>query len=149
MNDNSMNTNRCGNCGGEQIILGRSIKCFDCGLCHGDDPTTDGAKVAVANDVLDFGHSIHVPNDDLPDDVFEYKRFDGIHRVRCTTMVAGEKYRDDAPAPVVPGIHPSFYDGVDEVGVLFVDRGEVVRYEACPYIERTHTAGNQTGGASA
>ena len=141
------NPNRCDNCGGEQIVLGRSVKCFDCGLCHGDDSTTDKAMLAVANDLLTIGHEIHVADENLPDGVFEYERLAEICRVRCTRMVTGDL--DTDPLPLQPGIHPSLYEGVDEVGVLFVDRDQVVRYEARPYTERTHAMGCTNGGVSA
>jgi hypothetical protein len=147
MFDTSMKTNRCDNCGDEQIILGRSVKCFGCGLCHGDDPTTDKAVLAVANDVLNVGHNIHVSDDNPPDGVFEYERHGEIRRVVCTTMVA----EDPATVlpPLRPGIHPSLFNDVEEVGILFVDRNQVVRYEARPYIERTHATGSTQGGVSA
>jgi len=131
-----ISTNRCDNCGGEQTIIGRSVKCFDCGLCHGEDPTTDRAMLAVGNDLLTLGHKIHVTDEDLPDDVFEYERLGEIRRVRCTTIVTDDP--TTARPPLQPGIHPSLFEGVEEVGVLFVDRNQVVRYEACPYIERTY-----------
>lgn len=140
-------TNRCDNCGGEQVVLGRSVKCFDCGLCHSDDPTTDRAMLAAANDLLTLGHKIHVTDEDPPDDVFEYERRGEVRRVRCTTMVTGGPAT--ARPPLRPGIHPSLFEDVEEVGVLFVDQNQVIRYEARPYIERTHATGSPKGGVSA
>jgi len=150
-NKSDMNTNRCGNCGGEQLILGRAVKCFDCGFCHGDDPTTTDATVAVANEVMAVHHdAIHVSDDrpelvDEDDAVFQYERGNRLVTIRCVEMIAGDT---EGPVPLVPGIHRSFYEGVDEVGVYFIDRDEVQRYEARPYYQRTHAASRSGTGAS-
>jgi len=151
-----MNHNRCGNCGGEQVVLGANIKCFDCGRSWGDDPTTEQATLAVANAVLTRGHDIQTGSEWTDEDgVFEYAmngRDDKTRRVRCVAMYGG--YEDDGdvsnPVPLVPGIDRELMKGVDEVGVLFVDTDRVVRYEAVPYHQRTHAQSSVgDGGATA
>lgn len=142
-----MNYGRCEHCGGEKVPLGRTVKCYECGLTYGDDPPYKQLNLRVVNWIQDISPWSFVTADTGEPDTFVVNsNADGEQAVRALELVAGGNAKG---RPLVPGIHPSYYENVDWVVVWFRDLDRIQQYQAVPFRERQYAQKKQNGGASA
>jgi len=141
-----MNHGRCEHCGGEKVPLGRTVKCYDCGLAYGEDPPYEDTNIRVGNWIQNISPWSFITADtDEPDTFAVEFELHGEHTVRALDLVSGDKARQ---RPFVSDIHPSYYDGVDWVIVWFRDLDLVQQYQAVPFRERDYATATESGGAS-
>lgn len=130
-----MTDKTCANCNAETVPIGQTVKCFDCGRFHGEDPGLKHAMLKAVVYYADLGYRIE---NIAENGVLTVTDTSGRTRdVRVTNLVAG---RERAHAPLEPGLWTGLYEGVDAVAVYYRDLGFVQRYEAVPYDRRSHVA---------
>jgi len=120
---------RCENCGGEKVPLGRTVRCFDCGRVHGDAYTT---KRALLNAVIHYGErGDSIENIDGDRGVVTVTDSSGWTRdVNVTTLIAG-----DGDLPEWAALWSGLYDDVGEVAVYYADRDVIERYRTEPPLD--------------